>query len=88
MHTLIKIHWKWALVAHTCNLSNLGGWDGEDHDSMPDWTKKESSWDPISTEKKLGMVTGAHYPNYVGMFKIGRSQSSLAWAKSETLFPK
>jgi hypothetical protein len=34
------------LVAHTYNISNLGGWDGEDRSLRPDWAN--SLWDSIS----------------------------------------
>jgi hypothetical protein len=39
---------SWALVAHACNPSYLGGWEWEDHVSRPSqsnsfgvWTAKE-----------------------------------------------
>jgi hypothetical protein len=43
-----------GVMAHTCNLSYLGGRDLKDHDLRPVWSK--SSQDPISINKNLGMV--------------------------------
>jgi hypothetical protein len=34
------LHWNWVLVAHTCLLSYLGGWDQENHGSRPAQAKK------------------------------------------------
>jgi hypothetical protein len=33
----LNVKLRWALVAHTCNPSNLGGWDWEDLGSRPAW---------------------------------------------------
>jgi hypothetical protein len=44
--------------------------------------------DPISKEKKLGMVESTCHPSNDKKHKIGGSWSKLAWAKSKTLSPK
>jgi hypothetical protein len=49
-------------VAHTCNPSYLVGGDWEVWGSSPAWAK--TSWDSISTNKKLAGVAGvAHVPH-------------------------
>jgi hypothetical protein len=44
---------SWVLVAHTCNPSYLGSWDGEDCSSKPAWAK--SSQNPISKNRQTKM---------------------------------
>jgi hypothetical protein len=41
----IKSMISWALVAHTCNPSSLGGKGQEDHSSRP--AQANTLWDPI-----------------------------------------
>jgi hypothetical protein len=52
----IKSHQSQGQVAHTCNPSNSGGRNQEDHGSKP--AQANSAWDPISktpiTKKGLG----------------------------------
>jgi hypothetical protein len=40
----------------------------------------KSSQDPVSTNKKLGVLVHACHPSYPG--RLGGSWSSLAWAKT------
>jgi hypothetical protein len=56
-----NILFKSDTVAHTCNLSYLGGRNQEDHSSRPVWAN--SSQDPISTNKKLGVVVHTYHPS-------------------------
>jgi hypothetical protein len=57
----IKNWYKAWHRAHTCNPSYQGGGDQEDHGSRPAWAK--SSQDPISTNKKWGIVMHACHPS-------------------------
>jgi hypothetical protein len=53
---------KLGVVAHTCIPRYSGERDLEDRDFRPVWAK--SPQDPISTNKKLGVVTCTCYPSY------------------------
>jgi hypothetical protein len=57
--------------------------------TVPDQPKPNKDLqDPISTEKKLGVVVCACHPSDSEKNKIGRLWSRSAWGKSETLSPK
>jgi hypothetical protein len=63
-------------LTQACNPSYLGGRDWEDHSLRSAWAK--SSPDPISTNKKLGVVVHACHSNYE--VQIGGLLSRIAWA--------
>jgi hypothetical protein len=51
-----RMNWGWALVAHACNPTYLGGRDQEDRSSKP--AQANSARDPISKNpsQKIGLV--------------------------------
>jgi hypothetical protein len=54
-------------VTNTCNPSYLGGWHQKDSHCRT--AQAKSSQDPISTNKKLGMVVNACHPSHSGKLK-------------------
>jgi hypothetical protein len=83
----LKLFSSWVPIAHTCHL-NLRGRvksEGSPFQASPD---KKNLWDPISTEKKLGLVEDICNPSYSRKLKRGEFWSRPAWAKSEALSQK
>jgi hypothetical protein len=65
-------------VAHACNLSCLEGGDQESYGLRP--AQAKSSQDPISTNKKLGMMVLTCYSSHAGSI-FGGLESGLTQAK-------
>jgi hypothetical protein len=82
--------YSWTLWHIPVIPSYMGDWAWEEHCSMPAWTKKKKKncETPNLNRKKLTVVMCTCHPSYGRKFKIGGSQSRLAWAKGETLSPK
>jgi hypothetical protein len=56
--------------------------------AVPDQTRQNSLQDPISMDKKTGMMVHTCHYKVSGKHKMKGSQSRPVWAKYESLSPK
>jgi hypothetical protein len=67
-----------SMVTQTCNLSYSGGRDEDNSGQRPVLAKKKFSRDPISTNKKMGVVSwGCFPPLHRGINRRNMGQASL-----------